>query len=130
MKPKSCVALPAKPCPALQSAFINEEVEGILQSVVDEVLEKKEYKEDDVPGWIDAICDGVMARLAAVKPFKYIVHCTIAQDTGAGIHSADSFFWDGVNDNHVTYKWPSQKKSEGVSMYCIASVFGAAVFNR
>jgi len=61
-----------------QSAFINEEVEGILQSVVDEVLEKKEYKEEDVPSWIDAICDGVMARLAAVKPFKYIVHCTIA----------------------------------------------------
>jgi dynein light chain Tctex-type 1 len=78
-----------------------------------------------VPQWVNAICEGVVADLTALeKPFKYMVTCVIMQRNGAGIHTANSCFYDTVNDGMAQYKWPKEKQNDQKTMYCIVTVFG------
>ncbi|CAN0118808.1 unnamed protein product [Heterosigma akashiwo] len=62
------------------------------------------------------------------KPFKYIVSCVIMQKNGAGLHVAQSEYWDLGNDNLAQFQWPDEKKREQVPsrMVVIVTVFGAA----
>ena len=92
-------------------AFIPEQVEPMLTNVLAAVLANEVYEDAKVPVWIDSICEKSMESLAKLsKPFKYIgrhlrifpyidttfhvVTCLIIQKNGAGIHSAQSCFWD------------------------------------
>ena len=40
------------------------------------------------------------------------VTCLIMQKNGAGVYSANSCFFDGVNDEVATVKWPGEKQKD------------------
>ncbi|EGB02447.1 hypothetical protein AURANDRAFT_35248, partial [Aureococcus anophagefferens] len=78
-----------------EMAFIPEQVEPMLTSVLTAVLANEVYDEAKVATWVDLICDRSMETLTKLnKPFKYIVTCLIIQKNGAGIHTGQSCFWD------------------------------------
>lgn len=54
-------------------AFIPEQVEPLLTTVLASILANEIYDDAKVPSWIDAICEKSMETLAKLhKPFKYI----------------------------------------------------------
>ncbi|GMH66839.1 hypothetical protein TrLO_g12765 [Triparma laevis f. longispina] len=107
--------------------FNEEQVKPILQNVVDEVLNKQPYDEDQVQQWVDTICDKCMKQMADLqKPYKYVVTCQIMQASGAGLHSSVSCYWNQEEDNLVQYFWPNEKKKDrnNCKMYCIITAVG------
>mmetsp|Transcript_2225 Transcript_2225/g.4973 ORF Transcript_2225/g.4973 Transcript_2225/m.4973 type:complete len:123 (-) Transcript_2225:85-453(-) len=110
-----------------ESAWAADEVEKIVVDTLDGYLKDQAYAEENVPHWINYICETVMSKLNDTKkPFKYVVTCMIMQRNGAGIHSATSCWWDAGNDGQLTYVWPREKSKDVVnkSMWCIVTVFG------
>ena len=56
-----------------EMAFIPEQVEPMLTSVLTAVLANEVYDEAKVANWVDLICDKSMETLTKLnKPFKYI----------------------------------------------------------
>mmetsp|Transcript_26479 Transcript_26479/g.90368 ORF Transcript_26479/g.90368 Transcript_26479/m.90368 type:complete len:124 (-) Transcript_26479:218-589(-) len=111
-------------------AFIPEQVEPMLTNVLAAVLANEVYEDAKVPVWIDSICEKSMESLAKLsKPFKYIVTCLIIQKNGAGIHSAQSCFWDVSNDNcaRVAYPLANKREVQDSRMYCVVTCFGVAM---
>ncbi|KAJ1460861.1 dynein light chain-like protein [Pelagophyceae sp. CCMP2097] len=111
-------------------AFIPEQVEPVLTLVLSAVLANEVYDEVKVPLWVDLICEKSMEALAQqAKPFKYVVTCLIMQKNGAGIHAAQSCFWDAANDNvaRVTYPLANKREVQDSRMYCIVTCFGIAM---
>ena len=94
-------------------AFLPEQVEPLLTSVLANVLASEAYDEEKVSYWIDKVCEKSMESLSKLnKPFKYVVTCVIMQKNGAGIHTAHSCFWDVSNDNCARVAYPLTNKRE------------------
>ena len=107
-------------------AFSPEQTEALALEIIGSVLDGKSYDDQQVQGWIDEICSRITKDLVDMnKPYKYIVSCVIMQKNGAGLHSVNSCFWDGSNDNSATVKWPGEKKKDAV-IQCICTVYGIA----
>ncbi|MBN3274541.1 DYLT1 protein, partial [Polyodon spathula] len=49
------------------------------------------------------------------------VNCAVMQKSGAGLHTANSCYWDTATDGNCTVRW------ENRTMYCVVSVFAVAV---
>lgn len=110
-------------------AFLPEQVEPLLTTVLTTVLANEQYDDAKVASWIDTICDRSMEKLATLnKPFKYVVTAIIMQKNGAGIHTAHSCYWDVSNDNCARVAFPLANKREAHDsrMYCIVTCFGIA----
>mmetsp|Transcript_88074 Transcript_88074/g.229696 ORF Transcript_88074/g.229696 Transcript_88074/m.229696 type:complete len:123 (+) Transcript_88074:77-445(+) len=110
-----------------ESAWAPDEVEKIVVETLDGHLKEQQYDQEQVPHWINHICETVMAKLSETKkPYKYVVTCAIMQRNGAGIHSATSCYWDAGTDAFLTYVWPREKSKDVVnrSMWAIVTVFG------
>ncbi|CAM9339336.1 unnamed protein product [Ectocarpus sp. 8 AP-2014] len=113
-----------------QLAFIPEQVESILMTVVDGILRTEVYLEEKVSHWVNTICDRSMQELHDLsKPFKYVVSCVIVQKNGAGFHIGHSAYWDISNDNICQVAWPTDKMREqqGSRMKCVVTVFGLSL---
>ena len=109
-----------------ESAFVIEEVDRVIHTAIEQHLKDELFDENKVPQWINSICEGCVSGLGDLKkPFKYTVTCLIMQKNGAGVHTANSCYWDTVTDGVVTVKWPSDKhKDQNKTMYCVVTVFG------
>ena len=114
-----------------------------LQAIED-TLQGQEYEESKVNTWINTICEDIIAGLTDLKkPFKYTgrasiecfivtaaqlppstVSCVIMQNTGAGVETSVSSYWDVVNDDYCIIKWPSDTKQEAQSIACLVFVAG------
>eukprot|EP00743_Colponemidia_sp_Colp-15_P002414 GILK01002618.1.p1 GENE.GILK01002618.1~~GILK01002618.1.p1 ORF type:complete len:126 (+),score=13.11 GILK01002618.1:52-429(+) len=107
-------------------AFVNEEVERVVQESIEYYLKDAVYEEERVEQWINWVVERCMKGLNDLKkPFKYIVTCVIMQRNGAGVHTTTSCYWDTVSDGVLTFVWPKEKSKDGnKTMYCIVTVFG------
>ncbi|XP_015249183.1 PREDICTED: dynein light chain Tctex-type 1-like [Cyprinodon variegatus] len=56
-----------------------------------------------------------------VKLKTLCVTCSVMQKTGAGLHTANSCYWDTSMDGSCTVRW------ENRTMYCVVSVFAVSI---
>jgi hypothetical protein len=111
------------------AVFTNEKIEPLLMAAIDAVLAGKNYAEEEANAWVTAICEDVLAALAALAiPFKFIVNCTLAQNTGAGMSSAISEYCDGAVDGSCVARWPLEKDKAKTNLLCTVTLFGVALF--
>merc|ERR1711998_461361 len=102
-------------------------VEGIVLKHAENTIETVPYEESKVPQWIATITERVMEDLVNLnKPFKYIVSVVIMEQTGGGINTANSAYWDSVRDGCKIVPWPPDKK-KNESITCITSVYGLTI---
>ncbi|XP_064404985.1 dynein light chain Tctex-type 1-like [Halichondria panicea] len=105
-----------------ETTFIVDEVKGVIQESVENVLGASAYQNNKVNQWTSSIVEHCLNQLTKLgKPFKYIVTSVIMQKNGAGLHTASSCYWDNSTDGSCTIRW------ENKSMYCIVTVFGLAI---
>ena len=109
------------------AVFLAEEIEPIFFGVMEKHLAGQYYVESSVDAWVNAICEDTIAALAAhEKPFKYVVHCVIMQNTGAGMHSALAELCDGTVDGTVLSRWPAEKDKDKTNILTVLTAFGIA----
>ena len=56
----------------------------------------------EMDAWSSAVCDGTVKALQQMgQQYKYAVTCTLMQNTGAGVASAASCYWDVNKDGEI-----------------------------
>ena len=113
------------------AVFTNEKVEPLLMAAIDNVLAGKNYVEEEANTWVTTICEDVLAALAELAiPFKFIVNCTLMQQTGASMSSAISEYCDGAVDGYCVARWPLEKDKTKTNLMCTVTLFGVALFKE
>uniref|UniRef100_A0A3P8V0J3 Dynein light chain Tctex-type 3 n=1 Tax=Cynoglossus semilaevis TaxID=244447 RepID=A0A3P8V0J3_CYNSE len=69
--------------------------------------------------YTNCLCDDLINVF--VFQNSYSVTCAVMQKTGAGLHTANSCYWDTSMDGSSTVRW------ENRTMYCVVSVFAVAI---
>uniref|UniRef100_A0A3B4B9H4 Dynein light chain Tctex-type 3 n=1 Tax=Periophthalmus magnuspinnatus TaxID=409849 RepID=A0A3B4B9H4_9GOBI len=106
----------------LQLYFSQDELIKELRQTLNATIGGEDYNKDQVNKWTAAILERCISDLCKLgKQYKYIVTCAVTQKTGAGLHAANSCFWDTALDGSCTVKW------ENRTMYCIVSVFALSI---
>jgi dynein light chain Tctex-type 1 len=107
--------------------FSTETAEVMIHEVIESVLKDKQYLEHMAQSWIDEICGKINKNLIELmKPFKYLVSCSVMHKNGAGLHFGHSCYWDSSNDTVIIAKYPNDKKKDSSSVQCIVTVFAIA----
>uniref|UniRef100_UPI0037E969DD dynein light chain Tctex-type 3-like n=1 Tax=Semicossyphus pulcher TaxID=241346 RepID=UPI0037E969DD len=102
--------------------FSADEANVTVKECIEGVIGGTDYDQSKVNQWTANIVEHSLTHLVKQgRPFKYIVNCAIMQKTGAGLHTANSCFWDTATDGSSTVRW------ENRTMYCVVSVFAVAV---
>ncbi|TKS66984.1 Dynein light chain [Collichthys lucidus] len=102
--------------------FSADEATSSVKECIEGVIGGTEYNQSRVNQWTASIVEHSLTHLVKQgRPFKYIVNCTIMQKSGAGLHTANSCYWDTATDGSCTVRW------ENRTMYCVVSVFAVAV---
>ncbi|KAL0206740.1 hypothetical protein P9112_012451 [Eukaryota sp. TZLM1-RC] len=105
-----------------ETAFVQEEVQNIVQESCETVLSKAVYTPDKVSQYTNDVIETVLKHLTALnKPFKYIVSCILTQKSGAGFHTASSAYWDSNTDGSAIVQY------ETPTMRVVVNVFALAI---
>ncbi|XP_077574189.1 dynein light chain Tctex-type 3-like [Stigmatopora nigra] len=105
-----------------ESSFNTEEVDNIVKECIENIVGKDDYNQNLVNKWTSAIVERCLTQLVKLgKHYKFIVTCALMQKTGAGLHTANSCYWDTAADGSSTVRWESR------TMYCVVSVFAVAI---
>uniref|UniRef100_A0A3P9HI04 Dynein light chain Tctex-type 3 n=1 Tax=Oryzias latipes TaxID=8090 RepID=A0A3P9HI04_ORYLA len=85
-----------------EGSFNSEETDGIVKECIENVVGGDDYSANLVNKWTAGIVERCLAQLVKQgKPYKYIVTCAVMQKTGAGLHTANSCYWDTAMDGLV-----------------------------
>ncbi|KAM9449165.1 dynein light chain Tctex-type 1-like isoform 4-T4 [Salvelinus alpinus] len=85
---------------------VSQCIEGIIGGL--------DYNQNKVNQWTASIVEHSLTQLVKQgRPFKFIVNCAIMQKSGAGLHTANSCYWDTATDGSCTVRW------ENRTMYCV-----------
>ncbi|XP_045465232.1 dynein light chain Tctex-type 1-like [Harmonia axyridis] len=102
--------------------FPEDEVRKIIIDAVENVIGGNGYQHAKVDKWTTEIVEACTFELTNfMKPYKYILSCSIMQKNGAEIHTANSCFWDNNTDGSCTVRW------ENKTIICIVSIYGLAM---
>ncbi|XP_027879109.1 dynein light chain Tctex-type 1 [Xiphophorus couchianus] len=102
--------------------FNTDETSVLVKECIEGVIGGTDYNHNKVNQWTANIVEHSLTHLVKQgRPFKYIVNCTIMQKSGAGLHTANSCYWDTTTDGSCTVRW------ENRTMYCVVSVFAVAM---
>ncbi|XP_061924941.1 dynein light chain Tctex-type 1-like isoform X3 [Entelurus aequoreus] len=102
--------------------FNADDASNNIKECIEGVIGGTDYSQSKVNQWTASIVEQSLTHLVKqVKPFKYIVNCTIMQKSGAGLHTANSCYWDNTTDGSCTVRW------ENRTMYCVVGVFAVAL---
>ncbi|XP_077474033.1 dynein light chain Tctex-type 1-like [Stigmatopora argus] len=102
--------------------FNPDEATNNIKECIEGVIGGMDYSQSKVNQWSAAIVEQSLAHLVKQRhPFKYIVNCTVMQKSGAGLHTANSCYWDNGTDGSCTVRW------ENRTMYCVVCVFAVAL---
>ncbi|XP_061698058.1 dynein light chain Tctex-type 3 [Syngnathoides biaculeatus] len=102
--------------------FNADEATNNVKECIEGVIGGVDYSQSKVNQWSAAIVEHSLTHLVKQgRPFKYIVNCTVMQKSGAGLHTANSCYWDNTTDGSCTVRW------ENRTMYCVVSVFAIAI---
>ncbi|XP_003966694.1 dynein light chain Tctex-type 3-like [Takifugu rubripes] len=105
-----------------EGSFNAEEADTIVKECIENIIGGTDYSQNQVNKWTASIVERCLAQLVKQgKAYKYIVTCAVMQKTGAGLHSANSCYWDTSMDGSCTVRW------ENRTMYCIVSMFAVGV---
>uniref|UniRef100_A0AAZ3QZX9 Dynein light chain Tctex-type 3 n=1 Tax=Oncorhynchus tshawytscha TaxID=74940 RepID=A0AAZ3QZX9_ONCTS len=75
---------------------------SVLQCI-QSIIGEESYRQDTVNQWTAKIVEQALTLLVKqTKSYKYIVSCAVMQKSGAGLHTANSCYWDTVTDGMIT----------------------------
>uniref|UniRef100_A0A673L8Q4 Dynein light chain Tctex-type 1 n=1 Tax=Sinocyclocheilus rhinocerous TaxID=307959 RepID=A0A673L8Q4_9TELE len=108
---------------SFQVSFSPDEASNVVKECIEGIIGGVDYSQNKVNQWTASIVEHTLTQLVKQgKPFKYIVLLLIIYyKSGAGLHTANSCYWDTTTDGSCTVRW------ENRTMYCVVSVFAVAI---
>ncbi|CAO0798884.1 unnamed protein product [Mucor circinelloides] len=104
-----------------EKEFNSEQVTGIIKEIVEATLTDSEYSHSKVPAWNANIIETCIAKLKSISTnYKYIVHCVIFQNKGAGFYVGCQVYWDNQNDGSASYRHESRTMCAIVNVYALS----------
>mmetsp|Transcript_12230 Transcript_12230/g.28501 ORF Transcript_12230/g.28501 Transcript_12230/m.28501 type:complete len:117 (-) Transcript_12230:107-457(-) len=99
---------------------LKDEVNLSIPQCIEKVLGKvTAYHPKSVDEWSETIGQSVLEKLQEISNnFKYIVHTTIVEKRGAGLHTSAATFWNPETDGAISFRW------ENKALVCIVQAFG------
>ncbi|EAN86307.1 putative dynein light chain [Trypanosoma cruzi] len=78
------------------------------------------YQHEKIPAMVSAITENVVQRLTleAALPRKYIAHCVVFQNNGAGFNAISACSWNPASDACYVHH------AENKAMHCVLTVYG------
>ncbi|KAK9702571.1 hypothetical protein K7432_011186 [Basidiobolus ranarum] len=110
--------------PVIQSkkVFDVDQVTTILKQAVENTIIDQTYVHAHVKEWNNTIIENCLKKLALLnKSVKYIVNCSILENNGSGIHTANTCYWDDSHDAMATYKFSNDV------VHVVITAYGCAV---
>ncbi|XP_031635733.1 dynein light chain Tctex-type-like [Contarinia nasturtii] len=106
--------------PSIGNSFPIASIREIINEILLQTLDGKEYTCSEVGAWCRQIVDGINMRIKSLEipRYKHIVQTMLAEQTGAGSRYIARCHWDASCDSKVS----EQYKSE--TIICIVTVFG------
>lgn len=102
--------------------FSREEVEMFAHKAIQSILTDQNYSNKKVNEWANSIVISCLKDLQNYeKPFKYFITCIIMQNTGAGLNTATSTYWDTTKDGFCKVNFHNK------TIHCILTIFGVSV---
>ncbi|KAF5890017.1 dynein light chain tctex-type 3, partial [Clarias magur] len=79
--------------------FSPDDASNAVKECIEGVIGGVDYSQNKVNQWTASIVEHSLTQLVKQgKTFKYIVNCAIMQKSGAGLHTANSCYWDTTTD--------------------------------
>uniref|UniRef100_A0A8K9V8H0 Dynein light chain Tctex-type 3 n=1 Tax=Oncorhynchus mykiss TaxID=8022 RepID=A0A8K9V8H0_ONCMY len=70
-----------------------------VSQCIEAIIGGLDYNQNKVNQWTASIVEHSLTQLVKQgRPFKFIVNCAIMQKSGAGLHTANSCYWDTATD--------------------------------
>uniref|UniRef100_A0AAQ5ZN12 Dynein light chain Tctex-type 3 n=1 Tax=Amphiprion ocellaris TaxID=80972 RepID=A0AAQ5ZN12_AMPOC len=92
-----------------EGSFNSDEADNIVKECIDNVVGGDDYSQSQVNKWTASIVERCLTQLVKMgKPYKYIVTCAVMQKTGAGLHTANSCYWDTAMDDSESMRNSSE----------------------
>ncbi|XP_077436293.1 dynein light chain Tctex-type 3 isoform X1 [Vanacampus margaritifer] len=112
-----------------EAIFNADEATNNIKECIEGVIGGMDYSQSKVNQWSASIVEQSLTHLVKQgRPFKYIVNCTVMQKSGAGLHTANSCYWDNATDGEIIHHIGScTVRWENRTMYCVVSVFAVAM---
>ncbi|ESL09976.1 dynein light chain [Trypanosoma rangeli SC58] len=98
-----------------------DDAKGICEEVVARHFTPvMSYQHENVPAIVTAITENVVQRLTqeAALPRKYIAHCVVFQNNGAGFNAISACSWNPASDACYVHH------AETKAMHCVLTVYG------
>uniref|UniRef100_A0A672GTZ0 Dynein light chain Tctex-type 3 n=1 Tax=Salarias fasciatus TaxID=181472 RepID=A0A672GTZ0_SALFA len=82
--------------------FNPDESSSLVKECIEGVIGGTDYNQNKVNQWTASIVEHSLTHLVKQgRPFKYILNCAIMQKSGAGLHTANSCYWDTATDGET-----------------------------
>ncbi|XP_036830935.1 dynein light chain Tctex-type 3 isoform X6 [Oncorhynchus mykiss] len=86
-----------------QVSFNADEASVSVKECIEAIIGGLDYNQNKVNQWTASIVEHSLTQLVKQgRPFKFIVNCAIMQKSGAGLHTANSCYWDTATDETTT----------------------------
>ncbi|KAM6945674.1 dynein light chain Tctex-type 3-like [Aplochiton taeniatus] len=113
-----------------EMSFNPDETTVTIKECIDSIIGGVDYNINLVNKWTASVVELSLTQLVKQgKPFKYIVTCAVMQKSGAGLHTANSCYWDTASDGKM-HAWmklisavASQQEDSNPSCSRVLSVF-------
>ncbi|CAH1398246.1 unnamed protein product [Nezara viridula] len=94
----------------------DKDIKTLIDQSINEFLEKEDYHEHMIEGWINGITESALNKLAKLYlTCKIIINITILQRNRSSFHFASTCQWSSSTDKCLYVEWSSP------SMYVVAS---------
>uniref|UniRef100_A0A672MDA5 Dynein light chain Tctex-type 3 n=1 Tax=Sinocyclocheilus grahami TaxID=75366 RepID=A0A672MDA5_SINGR len=89
---------------SFQVSFSPDEASNVVKECIEGIIGGVDYSQNKVNQWTASIVEHTLTQLVKQgKPFKYIVNCAVMQKSGAGLHTANSCYWDTTTDGKLQF---------------------------
>lgn len=87
------------------TGFDTTVVSNIIYATIQENLRHQSYQKTKVNLWSAHIVETIIETLSKMnRQYKYIASCVVMEKNGAGLHTANSCFWDNITDQSCTVR--------------------------
>ena len=105
----------------LQFAVIKDELTAMVDDIIRQFLNDKDYDQKEAQSWCNAISDEIIKALhQQQRGFKFVCISTILQKGYSSMNFSSTCLWNPNNDGSVTVKYENDK------MHAFVCLFGLA----
>ena len=105
----------------LQFAVIKDELTAMVDDIIRQFLNDKDYDQNQAQSWCNGISDEIIKALhQQQRGFKFVCNRKKKKKGDASLHFSSTCLWNPNTDGSITVKYENDK------LHCFVCLFGIA----